>query len=388
MQEFDIFTRKTAAALGEPYELPFLKREEKKIAPPPPIQQTETKNLQVFSAYDLMETELAPVQFIVKDFLPQGLSILCSPPKFGKSWFVLDLCLSVSSGNLFLGKETTKATTLYLALEDSKNRLQSRIYNILQGEKPSKNFICSTEAETLSGNLIKQLENILLDYPEIKLIVIDTLQCVRGTQGRSEGAYSYDYKEIKQLKSFADKHKIALLLVHHLRKLKDESDPFNAISGTNGISGAADTMFVLTRKNRLDNETTLTMTGRDIEQNALLLSFDKTSYKWRILGTEEEEETKREIEQYKNNPITKTINLLVNENGGLLRITATELQNEIANRTGNFVNVFTSSTLSKEIKKLQRYLLEIDKICYTPPPPNGSNGKRLHTFRKTDFTLI
>ena len=107
-----------------------------------------------------------------------------------------------------------------------------------------------------------------------------------------------------------------------------------------------------------------------------------------ILGTEEEEETKREIEQYKNNPITKTINLLVNENGGLLRITATELQNEIANRTGNFVNVFTSSTLSKEIKKLQRYLLEIDKICYTPPPPNGSNGKRLHTFRKTDFTLI
>ena len=146
MDRIDIFARKTAAALGEPYELPFLKKKETTTTPPPPIKQEETKTLQVFSAYDLMETELAPVQFIVKDFLPQGLSILCSPPKFGKSWFVLDLCLSVSSGNLFLGKETTKATTLYLALEDSKNRLQSRIYNILQGEKPSKDFICTTEA--------------------------------------------------------------------------------------------------------------------------------------------------------------------------------------------------------------------------------------------------
>lgn len=346
--------RETAAALGETYELPFLKKEEKPIAPQPTIPQAENKNLQVFSVYDLMEMELAPVQFVVKDFLPQGLSILCSPPKYGKSWLVLDLCLSVSNGSPFLGRETTQATTLYLALEDSKNRLQSRIFNILQGETPPKNFICTTEAETLSGNLISQLENILLEYPDIKLIVIDTLQCVRGTQGRSEGAYSYDYKEIKQLKSFADKHKIALLLVHHLRKMKDESDPFNAISGTNGISGAADTMFVLTRKNRLDNETTLTMTGRDIEQNELLVSFDKNAYKWQVLGTAEEERVKREIKAYNESPIVKTINLLINENGGLFRMTASELQTEIVNHTGYLASTFNSLTLSKEIKKLQK----------------------------------
>lgn len=377
--------RETAAALGETYELPFLKKEEKPITPLP--QPQKDKSLQIISAYDLMNMELEPVQFVVKDFLPQGLSILCSPPKYGKSWLVLDLCLSVANGSPFLGKETTQATTLYLALEDSKNRLQSRISNVLQGENAPKNFIFATEAETLSGSLIEQLEHTLKQFPTLKLIVIDTLQCVRGSQGRSEGAYSYDYKEIKLLKSFADKNKIALLLVHHLRKMKDESDPFNAISGTNGISGAADTMFVLTRKNRLDSETTITMTGRDIEQNELLVSFDKNTYKWQVLGSAEEKEEKRLLENYKNNPIAKTINMLVFERNGLLRITASELQSEITKQTGVFYDTFTSATLSKEIKKLQKQLLEIDKICYTPPPPNGSNGKRLHTFRKTDFML-
>ncbi|MBR2871443.1 MAG: AAA family ATPase [Clostridia bacterium] len=378
--------RQAAAELGEEYELPFLKlkKEEK-----PTIQPTtqETKALELFSAFELMETELDPVQFVVKDFLPQGLSILCSPPKYGKSWLVLDLCLAVSSGSPFLSKETNEAATLYLALEDSKNRLQSRIYKVLQGEKPSKNFICTTQAETLSGNLISQLEQALKEFPTLKLIVIDTLQCVRGTQGRSEGAYSYDYKELKQLKAFADKNKVALLLVHHLRKMRDDADPFNAISGTNGISGAADTMFVLTRKNRLDKETTLTMTGRDIEQNEILLSFDKDNFKWRVLGNAEEEAERRELEEYKSNPIVRTINHLV-ANNGLWRGTAAELQTITADYTGKFLETFTSATLSKEIRKLQRRLLEIDNICYTPPPPNGSNGKRLHTFRRKDYTLI
>jgi len=79
------------------------------------------------TAEELDRTDLAPIKFIVSGLLPQGLAVLASPPKYGKSWFVLDLCLSVATGNDFIGRKTTPTDTLYLALEDSKNRLQGRI---------------------------------------------------------------------------------------------------------------------------------------------------------------------------------------------------------------------------------------------------------------------
>ena len=48
-------------------------------------------------------------------------------------------------------------------------------------------------------------------------MVIDTLQKVRvADQGK--GVYATDYQDMAALKSLADQHNIALLLVHHLRK--------------------------------------------------------------------------------------------------------------------------------------------------------------------------
>lgn len=43
------------------------------------------------------------------------------------------------------------------------------------------------------------------------------------------------------LKNLADKLRIAILLVHHTRKCRD-NDPFNMISGTTGISGCVDAL--------------------------------------------------------------------------------------------------------------------------------------------------
>lgn len=47
-----------------------------------------------------------------------------------------------------------------------------------------------------------------------------------------------------KLKRIADNHGITILLVHHLRKQGDR-DPVNRLSGTTGISGAVDAVFVL-----------------------------------------------------------------------------------------------------------------------------------------------
>ena len=76
--------------------------------------------------------------------------------------------------------------------------------------------------------------------------------------------YGNDYDDISSIKRIADEYNISIILVHHLRKLKDGDDPFNEVSGSTGIIGAADTNYVLKRK-RNGNAATLLACGRDVE---------------------------------------------------------------------------------------------------------------------------
>lgn len=343
----------------------------------------QPKAFETFSAAELIKAELKPIYFVVDNLLPQGLTLLCSPPKYGKSWCVIDLCLSVAAGLPFLGRQTKQSNTLYLALEDSRNRLQDRLNKVLQGSAAPSSFDMTINACTLSDGLIEQLQSYITAKPNTKLIVIDTLAKIRGIQSRTDTAYGFDYREIGLLKHFADKYSICVLLVHHLRKAADDTDVFMRISGTNGISGAADTMLVMSKAKRTETDTTLSITGRDVEQNEILINFDKTAFKWRIIGNADEEIERREIAEYKNNPIVKTIKLILKECPYGWKGTARELFNICIDRLKEMPTT-SESDLSKKLKGLQRNLLEIDRIIYQAPPPNGSNGKRTHHFKNAD----
>ena len=108
---------------------------------------------------------------------------------------------------------------------------------------------------------MQQLEDAKCRLPDLRLIVIDTLQKVRRTV---DVKYGSDYPELGALKSVADKLGVAILLIHHTCKERD-SDPFSMISGTTGISGCADGSFVLIKSSRSEHKATLRCTGRDIE---------------------------------------------------------------------------------------------------------------------------
>lgn len=60
-----------------------------------------------------MKKTVKPVQFVVKDLLPRGLSIVAGKRKEGKSWLMLDLCFSVAAGETFLDFDTEQGTVLY-----------------------------------------------------------------------------------------------------------------------------------------------------------------------------------------------------------------------------------------------------------------------------------
>ena len=110
--------------------------------------------------------------------------------------------------------------------------------------------------------------------------VIFTGYTSAGTEAGKVEFYAADYREVGALKAFADSHNVALLLVHHLRKMKDDGDPFNMISGTNGIMGAADTTMVLTKEKRGDSNATFSVVGRDVESSDTVLRFNKDTCYW------------------------------------------------------------------------------------------------------------
>lgn len=173
------------------------------------------QTLTVIDGETLMDARLAPTRFCVDTLLPQGLSILAGAPKLGKSWLVLDLCVKVAKGEAFLGQKTHKGTTLYLCLEDSLRRIQERLCNITD-DVPGNVFF-ATQAGTMAEGLEEQIRDFAGAHPDLNLVVIDTFQLIRRTD--TEGSYANDYEEVRAVKRLADSLGIAILLVHHLRKM-------------------------------------------------------------------------------------------------------------------------------------------------------------------------
>ena len=173
----------------------------------------------------------------------------------------------------------TQGEVLYLSLEDSFQRIQSRLFDLTDDAPQTLHF--AIMADTLKHGLEQQIEQFLTEHTATKLVVIDTLQRVRSAGGDSN-LYANDYQDVGLLKQLADKRHIAILLIHHLRKLHDD-DPMNMISGSTGLSGAADSTFVLQKSSRLANIASLHCTGRDIPDRTLKLEFGEEDHIWKLL---------------------------------------------------------------------------------------------------------
>lgn len=237
------------------------------------------KELMAVDGETLWDLEFGAQRFCIHGLLPQGLCILGGAPKIGKSWLVLDWCIRIAKGEPIWNMDTPQGTTLYLCLEDTLQRVQHRVYCMSEEATPNAYF--ATAVGTLADDLEEQIFSFLLSHPDTVLIVVDTFQMVRGNA--NDPSYGSDYQDMQRLKRIADNHGITILLVHHLRKQGDR-DPVNRLSGTTGISGAVDAVFVLDKKERSQNTALLVCTGRDIAYRELELRFFKERCVWDLVS--------------------------------------------------------------------------------------------------------
>lgn len=330
---------------------------------------------------DLESMDIPPTEFIVEGLIPVGLTLLCAPPKYGKSWMSLQLANAVASGHDFLGYKTNKARVRYFALEDSFRVLKER--NAKQNNAGVDNLHIRIKAGNLQdGNAGSFMREIMMEkmlYPDLKLIIIDTFQKIRGTERKSENQYAHETREGGYLHEFALENNLAIVLVHHVRKMVDPSDPFNNIGGSNGIIGATDTNIVLTREARNSENTVLNITGRHIEDQEIVIAFNKATCHWEKKGSAEEIRAFKEREAYLNHPLRKGIVAYLTHNA--------ELKGYVSNikeecqRLGYTVKE-TAQKANEWIEK-NKYRLEEEGICIDTHTSSGHSSNS-YTIKKIE----
>lgn len=242
----------------------------------------------IISARQLDAIGFKPIKYVVPGYIAEGCTLIAGRPKLGKSWLCLDMALSVAGGGSCLGGVSCEAgDVLYLALEDNRRRLQSRIRTVWQeqaraGVSVPERLEIATEWPRANEGGIEAIRNWIDAHPSARLVIVDVLAMFKATtRDPRQTHYAEDYNAIKGLQSLAMETGIAITIVTHTRKSGAETDPFEKVSGTLGLSGAADTTIVLDRD---QNGCTLYGRGRDLIEFETAVQFDPRTCRWRALG--------------------------------------------------------------------------------------------------------
>ena len=253
-----------------------------------PLQKPQAAcRLAIINAQTIQDTEYTEPIFVVEKILHEGATIVASRPKFGKSWLALQIGIAVATGMKALGRFAVvrPGRVLYLALEDTPRRIHDRLAALLPTETrlPNLEFLFDLPAKLGDGGEQIVGEHLRQHPGEYSLVIIDTLFAAFAATSRRD-VVKVDYEKSEVLRKLAQEHRVALLLIHHQNKGKDQS-PVDSINGTTGVTAGVDSLLVLEEKqgNKL-----MHIKSRETEDASLALRFDLDTGGWSVAGDAEE----------------------------------------------------------------------------------------------------
>jgi AAA domain-containing protein len=229
---------------------------------------------------DLQTREFPPRPEIVPGLVPVGLSVWIAPPKGGKSTLARHVAFAVANGGTVFGSTPVEPSrVLFVDLEESEGLLKKQMNRQVGDEEWPKNFIYISQEASIPRlpRFANELDQSILDEVKgVRLVLIDVLAAIapepEGGRGLGKRLFNADYDSLRPLKLLADRRGIAIVVLHHTRKMSDP-DFVQEMSGTNGLAACADTIVRLKRV-RTQNDVELLVTGRDIEERSIRLRFE------------------------------------------------------------------------------------------------------------------
>lgn len=233
-----------------------------------PAKDQQPDAFKVWAAQDFFATVFPRPTWFVDQILPDGLTLVVSPAKVGKTFLVGNVALAIGYGGNALNSPAYKATrsgVLYLDLEQEESRSQERWKGMLAGEPPPLSIRYAFKWRRLGDGCLEALKRLLDSAPAIGVVVIDVLSLIWPDEEKGGGnAYHREYRVMSALREFAAEQKIALIAVHHTNR-SVTADPLDRISGTAAMAGVPDVLWILSR-DRDKSTGKLFVTGRRVQE--------------------------------------------------------------------------------------------------------------------------
>lgn len=270
-----------------------------------------TKTAGEYAAADLPE-----LRQVVPGLIAEGATILAGSPKTGKSWLALGTAIAVASGGVVLGNiPVERRQVLYLALEDGPRRLRKRLRKLIDGTGRNypEDLHIAERCSRMDKGGTEAIRLWLEGHERAGMIVIDTFGKVRRPPGQN--VYGADYEAVGEMQRLGLDAGVAVVLLTHTRKRgansADSDDPLEEVTGSKGITGAADVVIVLKRQ-RGATTGKLHVTGRDVEEQTMTLAWNAAHGLWTQTAEDEgtdadlpdEQRTVREAIRQKGGPLT------------------------------------------------------------------------------------
>ena len=191
--------------------------------------------------------------------ISNGVYLLVSHPKVGKSMFAQQLAFSLTTGEDFLGFKVNPSHVLYITTEGDINQLNDRFK--LMNLKPNVNKLHIIDIDDIPDFYIRDIERDVYELTfdkEPLFIIMDMFKDIKFDT-------SYDlnnYQEIndvvfRKLKELCRKYNSTLLVTHHLNK-RDET------MGSVGLNADVSGIIKLKESKNNYNKLTLDYKGRDL----------------------------------------------------------------------------------------------------------------------------
>ena len=214
----------------------------------------------ILTLEQLCAVAVPPPPLIIEGILHQGCKmILGGTSKSNKSWCLLDLALSVASGQPWWGRQCTKLPVVYINFELHVWAVAQRINALCAARPECKGMGQSLHIWNLRGHnadislLRPKLEEQLAKF-NFGLIILDPAYKVLGN--RDENANGEIASLMNEFEAMAQKTGAAIVVAHHFAK--GDSSAKNAMDRMSGAGAWArdpDTIIVLTPHEEPDHFT-------------------------------------------------------------------------------------------------------------------------------------
>ena len=212
------------------------------VAPPLP---------EILTLEQLFDVAVPPPPLIIEGILHQGCKMIVGgTSKSNKSWCLLDLALSVASGQPWWGRQCVKMPVVYINFELHVWAVTQRIEALCAARPECKGMGKSLHVWNLRGHnaditlLRPKLEEQLARH-EFGLIILDPAYKVLGN--RDENANGEIANLMNEFEALAQKTGAAIVVAHHFAKGDSTAkSAMDRMSGAGAWARDPDSIMVLT----------------------------------------------------------------------------------------------------------------------------------------------